>query len=207
MTTSKNKYNHYINIDKIMNTKSVIRQLEILNDLLANSELVQLTFFNRAYIIITEQIDKATSENLFTNTKDMTILELTFAKEYFSALNQYVNKGTLPIAWRRVNQKWFHNDKLASISLMFGANAHINYDLLPALRKSIQKPTMFRDDYFKVNKLLKESSKDISKSYYESEETINFLKKSLRPLYLRPTIWLIIRWRAKVWNNFSSNSS
>lgn len=193
------RYTHRISTQNINSSQAVIKELKKLEPLLSSSELLQVVFFNRAYLIITKRISQAKTDGLFEHPKLMDELEVAFALRYFEALNHYVLHGSLPGAWNSINNSWLHQKHPASLSLLLGANAHINYDLPLALKDTIHQPQKFQNDYFKVNHLLKDSSHEISKSYYESEKSINFLKKNLRALYLQPTMWLILRWRTRAW--------
>ncbi len=203
MVKADRPHTHHIDINKVRTTKAVIVALDKLNTSLPSTKLLRVVFFNRAYAIVTKKINDATQSGLFVHPKEMASLEIAFAIRYFEALNHYADDGVLPGAWQRINTGWLHGKHPASFSLLLGANAHINHDLLISLKKTITKPTEFRDDYFKVNKLLLDSGKEISRSYYESDPTVNFMKKALRPIYLKPTMWLILRWRTRVWKELA----
>ncbi len=207
MAKSGGKYNYHIATKRINTPESVIDELKKLDPLLTRSELLQLSFFNRAYLIVTQRINEANGEGLFRESSLMDRLEVAFARRYFEALNCYVEKGSLPGGWRKVNRSWLHHKHPASLSLMLGANAHINYDLLQSLKAVVHKPEQFSEDYFRVNRLLLESGKAISASYYESQEHINFLKKHLRDLYLGPVMWLIVRWRTRAWRELLKSAA
>jgi hypothetical protein len=178
-------------------------ELQKLNKLLISSDLWELSFFNRAYLIVTKAIHTASKSGEFRYPKIMDNLEVAFANQYFSALNQYASTGSLPPHWQRVKDGLLHRRNPASISLLLGARAHITYDLHTSLQEAVDDHEAFKDDYFKVSALLHDSARAISASYYESEKHINFLKKNLLIVYLKPTIWLIVRWRTKVWNKLN----
>lgn len=207
MAEKREKYTYIINIKLIDSPKNVLSELDKLNKLLKQSELIQISFFNRAYLIVTKTINDANINREFTHSELMNNLEVAFAKKYFMALNYYVSNLSLPEPWDKVNEGLLHNKHPASLSLLLGVNAHIRYDLLTSLKDVIHEPGKFQEDYFKVNKLLMKSAKPISKSYYESEEHINFLKNKLRDVYLKPVMWLIISWRIKVWKEFISKKT
>jgi len=198
---------HVVDIAAISSPESVITELKKLNKLLISSDIWQLSFFNRAYLIVTEAIHSASRSGEFTHPKVMDSLEVAFANQYFSALNQYAKSGSLPAHWQRVKVGVLRRRNPASVSLILGANAHIMYDLLAPLQEVVTDPEVFKKDYFKVSALLHNSASTISASYYESDKHINFLKKNLRSLYLRPTMWIVIRWRTKIWSNLESNQS
>lgn len=199
---AQSKYKHHINVAAIKSSAEVIEELKRLDALLSESELLQVAFFNRAYIIITSKIYRANQSGYFKLSRLMDELEVNFAKYYFEALNRYVESGALPGPWQQVNAGWLHRFHPSSLSLMLGANAHINHDLPRALQDTITDQAQFKNDYFKVNQLLLESSRWILDSYYESDKTVNFMKRKLRPLYLKPTMWLILHWRRQVWQQF-----
>lgn len=197
---AKSRYRHHIKLESIETPKDVINELKRLDPLLSGSELLQVAFFNRAYLIVTERIHQAGLNGEFKLSAIMNNLEVVFARRYFEALNHYTVNDTLPGAWAKINRGWLHAKHPSSLSLMLGANAHINYDLPVALKEAIRKPGEFEADYFKVNRLLVESSRAILHSYYESEQPINFIKHRLHGIYLRPTMSLILRWRKKAWD-------
>jgi len=207
MAKTGNRYTYQIPTKRINTPNSVIKELEKLNPLLTGSELLQVSFFNRAYLIVTKKINQANDSGLFQHSELMNDLEVAFAKRYFEALNHYVAEGHLPGAWDKVNRGWLQHRHPASLSLMLGANAHINHDLLHSLREIIRTPEKFSEDYFKVNRLLLESAKAISASYYESQEHINFLKKNFRAVYLGPVMRLILSWRTRVWRELLETAS
>jgi Family of unknown function (DUF5995) len=205
MEKSRKTYSRIINIASIKTPGSVIRELKKLDAVLTKSDIWQLSFFNHAYLIVTEAIHDASRTGEFNHPKVMDSLEVAFANQYFSALNQYATTGSLPMHWQRVKIGLLHRRNPASISLLLGANAHITYDLLPSLQEVVTDPEAFKKDYFKVSALLHNSAKTISASYYEPDKHINFLKMNLRSLYLRPTMWIVIRWRTKVWSRLETN--
>lgn len=198
MSKASQQYIYRIDTKSIRTPAAVITELEKLNSLLVGSELLPVSFFNRAYIIVTRKIDEANNSGLFQHPRLMNALEVTFAKEYFNALNSYVETGILPGKWSRLHAAQVSH-KPASFSLLRGAHAHINDDLLPSLKKVIESPPKFKKDYFQVNTLLLGSAKAISASYYEADPRINYLKKYLRALYLKPIMLVILRWRTRVW--------
>jgi len=206
MKPHRTSYRHRSNLAKIQTPDQVIIELQRVGEHLPDSDLFEFVFFNRAYVIITKAIHQASDDGLFSDDKTMNQLEVAFAHKYFAALNSYVQAGSLPHSWKHVRRGLLGRHRPASLSLMLGAHAHINHDLLEALRAVIDNPSHFENDYFKVNQLLLASSKAISKSYYEDAVQLNFLKKHLRSLYLRPVMQLILHWRTRVWREFAKTA-
>jgi hypothetical protein len=200
MVKTRRRYTYHIDTKSMTSPKVVIAELDKLNSLLASTELQPISYFNRAYLIVTKQINSANQDGLFNDSKLMDKLEINFARQYFDALNHYVDHGELPGAWKRVTSGWFQQKHPASLSLLLGASAHINYDLANSLGAVIHKPSAFEGDYFKVNQLLMKSAPAISASYYESDKRINYIKKNYRKLYLKPVMKFILHWRTRVWN-------
>lgn len=96
--------------------------------------------------------------------------------------------------------------KSAYISLLLGANAHINYDLPLTLVTSYAsgKQADLLRDLIRVDKLLTKSGREILFTVTEPSLRANFIKNHLKLLYFTPTLQLIRYWRVRAWRNSKS---
>lgn len=196
-------YLYKVNVSSLKTAESVITELEKIQPLLVNSELNQVVFFNRAYLIVTKNIQVAITSDSFSSPADMDELVVAFSIPYFEALNNYVSHGRLPGAWRRINKGWLHAYHPSFFSLLLGANAHINHDLPKVLRSTVAKPKHFEEDYFKVGDLLLESSRPILKAY---DEQATWMQK-IGLVFRRPIMAMILKWRKDVWRELLTSAT
>ncbi len=193
----KNNYVYRIPVEQLKTAKSVIAELEKIQRLLVNSELQQVVFFNRAYLIVTKNIQEAIVSGSFSSSTAMDDLVVAFSIPYFEALNNFSRHGLLPGAWHRLNKGWLHAYHPSFFSLLLGANAHINHDLPKVLQSVLVKPKHFEEDYFRVGNLLLESSRPILQTY---DEQANWMQK-IGLVFRRPIMAMILKWRKNVWQD------
>jgi hypothetical protein len=203
MPQSKRQYQHVINTKTVALPEDIVATLKELNKLLPGSEVQTLLPFNKAYIVVTEKLNTASKAGRFEHTDIMNNLELEFAHLYFQALNNFAEKGSLPRAWQKVNQRTFSRYRPRAINVMLGASAHINHDLLPAMRRTIKKPQEFAKDYAKVSGVLLSSAVVIADDTMTPASFTMTLKTRGHTIYTRPAMWIINRWRTKVWKEFT----
>jgi len=198
---NKTTYRYKVDIGNLETVELVIAELEKVQTLLANSELQQVIFFNRAYLIVTKNIQAAIASGSFISSTDMDDLVIAFSIPYFEALNNYARHGLLPGAWRKINRGWLHSYHPSFLSLLLGANAHINHDLPKVLRSIAAKPQGFEEDYFRVGDLLIESSRPILSTY---DEQATWMQK-IGLVFRRPIMAMILKWRKNVWQELIKN--
>lgn len=203
--TNQNKYKHYIPIKDISSSEVVIQELEKLDILLSQSDLQQFAYFNQAYISVTRAINSAQQAGEFQNSAVIKRLEVAFAHRYFEALNLYAKHRSMPGLWNSLLYTNPFTKRSSSLQLMLGAKAHINYDLLPALEDQVLEPDEFAQDFALISQLLLTCSHEVLNNYAEPIRSLNFLKQKLAILYHRPAMWAVIRWRTKVWKQFTTN--
>lgn len=196
---AQKKYQHHLALKAITSPNQVIDQLHKLDPILRDSNLQQMGSFNDAYIIVTRRIQQANLAGMFEYPDLMSQLETSFAHEYFLAFNNYQANGSLPSAWARLNPSRWHSLYPAWLSLMLGANAHINQDLIQALRHTIKDRRAFEADYYKVDKILQQSGSEILDGL-----ELGITNGVLRKVFTRPVIAMILWWRHRVWHRFQA---
>jgi hypothetical protein len=87
-------------------------------------------WFNRLYLRVTESVGKTVAGATFNDPPFLTMLDVVFANQYFSALTAgSADPRGAPSAWRPLLQAR-HRSGLARIQFaLAGMNAHINRDL------------------------------------------------------------------------------
>ena len=195
-----------INLDNISSVGHVLSELKRLNQVLPNSELNNLQVFNGAYIVVTNQVNTALNDGYYSEPIFVEEFVVTFAKYYFKALNDFCDYGAMPEVWQKVAQSPKPSKSPAFISLLLGANAHINHDLPLALAETMDKFKGIADTYIlnilKTDKILMKSSHEILDSFDENSRIFNFIKKRLEFVYRMPTMYLILHWRKGAWNSY-----
>jgi hypothetical protein len=191
----------------MVSSEVAIQELEKLDFILSQSDLQQFVFFNRAYISVTRAINSAQQSGEFRNPAVIERLEVTFAHRYFEALNLYAKHGSVPGLWNNLLHTNIFTRRSSSLQLILGAKAHINFDLLPALEDQVLEPEEFTQDFALISQLLVECSQEVLDSYSEPLKFLNFLKRNLSILYHQPAMWIVIRWRTRVWNQFAANQN
>jgi hypothetical protein len=183
---------------KLRSGKDIVEQLKKLEREFITAQLPQFIPFNSTYIVITTAIDDAVKRKAFNDPAAVVRLELAFAYIYFEAISQFAAGDGLPGRWQPV--RWQHLP--ASISLMFGARAHITQDLAPALKESITDTKAFAADFELINRVLIAGNPDILKSYHEPNTILNFLKNRLSFTYQPLAMYVIMHWRKRAWKEF-----
>jgi len=196
-----------INIRKITTVDSVLIELESLKERLPETTCKNLTTFNNAYYVVTRVIKNASDAHRFKNPQSIEAFSVRFACYYFQAINDFLDANSaISPAWEKAIGSANDQHRPAFISLLMGANAHINYDLPFALLKTIQKhekASLLRD-LTVIDKLLIKSGKEILDTFDESNQMLNFVKSKTRFLYFRPIMYMILWWRIMAWRNYKS---
>jgi len=140
----------------------VISVMQRIDELLPVSD--GLKWFNKLYLMVTQQIDTQPPPNGWEDPTWLTRLDLVFANFYFSAIaNELEQNADVASSWEAL----FEARNRAGVDriqfALAGMNAHINHDLALALLQTnnelhmtpaLQSPE--HDDYEHVNSLLEE---------------------------------------------------
>ncbi len=93
------RFNSYL--PTLSSISDVIKQMELLQAELESSDLRNLRFFNRTYLLITLAVQNKLGAHFLDNDQRMVNFDIAFAKYYFDALREYcLNKQIAP-AWQQ----------------------------------------------------------------------------------------------------------
>jgi len=191
------KYKKIINIEQITSITQLLAILEDLTPILDQTDLSNLSSFNDAYIVITQSYIDALKTNWFKDPVTVEKLSIIFARYYLNMLNRYAAGLATPIVWRKAYES-SGKPRPKYLSLLIAANAHINHDLPLSLRQA-GLGNAARVDFYKSDKLFRQSAKEVILSFSEPNEHLNFLKRRLRPLYSQPFISVVLHYRHSAW--------
>jgi len=183
----------------------VISCLERLDKLLVAADLGQFVLFNKAYLIVTRSIQQAIREDYFKNPAFIEKFIVNFASYYFQAVNLTVSDDvSLSLPWAKLNEYATQKSAPVFISLLLGANAHINNDLPQVLVKLLgeEKGEGLLKDLVKIDKLLMKSGRQIIGVFDEKNSFLDFLKRRLQFTYYRPAMYTILYWRIRAWQSY-----
>ena len=193
-----------IKLGKITTIEGVADELARLNDRLDSMRLNQFVLFNNSYYIVTTSIQKAIKDNFFVNPKFIQKFIVTFARYYFDALNNSQDENNnLAEPWL-IAHDCAKNSGTRFISLMLGANAHINNDLPQVLTTLManEKTEDLLSDIVKIDKLLMKSGREIITTFEETNKVLDLFKRRFQFLYYRPVMYMILYWRIVAWKNY-----
>lgn len=194
-----------IDVGGITSIKSVVGELRHLNKNLSRLDLDRFKLFNNAYYIVTTSVQQSIEDNYFENPKFIEKFIVTFAGYYFKAVNDASSDSPkLTRPWSKINEYAKNKSAPKFVSLMIGANAHINNDL-PQVLNNLMKNEKTEDllsDLIKIDKLLMKSGKEIIGTFNETNKTLNFLKRRFQFMYYRPAMYTIRYWRIVAWKNY-----
>jgi hypothetical protein len=127
--------------------------------------------FNSLYFTITDRVAQALRTADVRNKDFLELLDVEFAKRYFSALRLWGDDDTAtPDAWEVLFRR-AQDDRVTPLAAaMLGVNAHINHDLALALVSTWQQlgppdPDEIHPDYLLVNKIFFEEIPGLRRRY------------------------------------------
>jgi hypothetical protein len=168
--------------------------------------------FLRCYSLMTANMLRAVEEGRFLDPPWVNELLHLFADYYFLALEQYESAPqSAPAIWRHAHDATRFRSLHVMQSLLLGVNAHINYDLVLALRDMLQSEWMGSSeeqkraryqDHFLVNTIIAETIDAVQDRVIEVEDPrMDMIDRFMGRLDERLITRLITRWRESVWKN------
>jgi Family of unknown function (DUF5995) len=137
----------------------VIASMEAIDALLPAND--GLKWFNRLYLMVTEQVDLHPPGGAWESPVWLTRLDVVFAGLYFSAVAGFLGGLPVPSAWNALFEARYRTGIDRIQFALAGMNAHINHDLALALLATddelnlVPGPDSFEfADYQSVNDLL-----------------------------------------------------
>jgi Family of unknown function (DUF5995) len=109
----------------------VIARMKAIDGLLAVND--GLKWFNRLYLMVTEQVDLNPPGGGWKNPVWLTRLDVIFAGLYFNAVADFLEKDAVPSAWTALFESRYREGIDRIQFALAGMNAHINHDLALAL--------------------------------------------------------------------------
>ena len=120
-----------VNAPALATIADVIARMQAVDALLQPED--GLKWFNRLYLMVTEQVDLHPPGGKWQSPIWLTRLDVVFAGLYFSAVADFLGGNSVPSAWSALFEA---RDRTGIDRIQFalaGMNAHINHDLAMAL--------------------------------------------------------------------------
>jgi hypothetical protein len=131
-----------------------------------------LACFNRMYILVTQAVRTRVGSGFFADPAFMASLDVNFANRYLTAIRTYrVEPDSAPRSWRVLLASRADPGLAPMQFALAGMNAHINYDLAPALAQTCEQADTAPDqgahhaDFEKVNQVLEALDAQIRESF------------------------------------------
>jgi hypothetical protein len=135
-----------------------------------------LACFNRMYLLVTEAVHRQVASGFFVDAAFMSRLDVNFVNRYLAAVRTYqLTPGSAPHSWRVVFDDRADTSLAPMQFALAGMNAHINFDLAPALVQTCQEGATAPDqgahqaDFDKVNQTLEALDPQIRESFEQGE--------------------------------------
>lgn len=195
-----------VQIDTVTSFETLLVKLHQLETAIPQAGLRQFSVFNRAYLIVTSDLQSAAQRGYFKNPVFVERFTVRFARYYFQVVNDTMDENKVPVAWQILSQASKRSCTPNFILLLMGANAHINNDLPLTLLELIDEAeadVLFKD-ILRVDKLLMKSGRQIVSAFDEPNKLVDRLKRHFRFLYYRPIMYLVLYWRIKAWRNYQT---
>ena len=140
----------------------VITVMQNIDSLLPDQD--GLKWFNRLYLMVTQQVQSNLPAGGFKNPVWLTRLDVIFAGLYFAAIGNFIiNSANLPSSWNALFEARFRPGIDRIQFALAGMNAHINHDLALALLQTDKELGLTpgfsspeHDDSERVNELLEQ---------------------------------------------------
>lgn len=109
----------------------VIGRMQAIDAALPNND--GLKWFNRLYLMVTQQVDLNPPGGAWQNPAWLLGLDVVFARYYFGAVRGYLAGTGIPSSWSALFEVRFQTGIDRIQFALAGMNAHINHDLAQAL--------------------------------------------------------------------------
>lgn len=109
----------------------VIARMRVIDGLLEVND--GLKWFNRLYLMVTEQVDLNPPGGAWKSPIWLTRLDVIFANLYFGAVADFLGANSVPSAWSALFEARYRDGIDRIQFALAGMNAHINHDLALAL--------------------------------------------------------------------------
>jgi hypothetical protein len=133
-----------------------------------------LACFNRMYLLVTEAVSKQVAAGFFADPTFMARLDVNFVNRYLSAVGAYRSAPrSAPHAWQVLLDSRADPDLAPMQFALAGINAHINFDLAPALTQTWEERDtsphegVHHEDFEKVNQTLMALDPPLRESFEE----------------------------------------
>ncbi|MBO0844649.1 MAG: hypothetical protein J2P22_04460 [Nocardioides sp.] len=131
-----------------------------------------LACFNRMYLLVTEAVRDQVGSGFFADAAFMARLDVNFVNRYLAAISAFrVAPGGAPRSWKVLLDNRADSGLAPMQFALAGMNAHINYDLAPALAQTCADCSTAPDrgahhaDFEKVNLTLEALDSHIRESF------------------------------------------
>jgi hypothetical protein len=159
-----------LQVDPVDSIEEAIARMQGIADALPPPD--GIACFNRMYLLVTEAVRKQVTAGFFADPAFMAALDVNFVNRYLAAISSYrVDPGTAPHSWRALFDRRGDPDVAPMQFALAGMNAHINYDLAPALTKTCVDGATGPDqgahhaDFEKVNQTLDALDQQVRESF------------------------------------------
>jgi hypothetical protein len=173
----------------------VKRLLQDIDDLLEDSDLRRLKYFNSAYLEITRAVERELARSRFKKPSFLHSFDTRFVWYYLVPLRNYLAGKPVVPAWQIVFDTCYDKSVKPAHVLALGVNAHVNNDI-PQVLADVQAQKSNTKDYFVVNRIIDRSVSKILSDLRVS----NWFQRQ----YYRIGMYILIRlWRRSSWRKAS----
>jgi hypothetical protein len=157
-------------VDPVGSVQEAIARMEEIAEKLPVTD--GLACFNRMYLLVTQTVGSQVGAGFFADADFMTRLDVNFANRYLAAIRAYqVAPAGAPHSWRVLLDNRADSGVAPMQFALAGMNAHINYDLAPAVvqtcedRKTAADEGSHHADFEKVNRILDALEEQVRESF------------------------------------------
>lgn len=188
---------------------SIVGRMEELGIFLReNPEYKNFLPFHETYSFVTKKIADTYVANphYFQSRTDSEKLDIAFASLYFKPLLSYLTKQELHTPWQTFFEYCEQPHGVAFVQMLLGINAHINTDLVSALKETKYHQ---EKDFKQINDILLFEMPSVMKylAYADHDFFAIAGMTVLRKFMLEEFQTIIVRWRKNAWNHYCVNTN